>query len=141
MAKPPLYEVPRRHLPSGNVVGKDARKFRFGPTFEQLDDRLARLPIDARQPLVINLADDSIWIPIAEPFGKVSAGMAVDSAIDVEQPGQAVRALPANQPADIKIALARCRDDATHHTARVGVLCRQDQRHPNNLGRRGNGHA
>jgi hypothetical protein len=88
VAEAALQKMSRRKLAGGHVVGQDSWKIRSRATFKQFDHGLARIAIDLGQPIVIDLADDSVGIPVAKPAGEVFARVPVDSAEDVEQPGK-----------------------------------------------------
>src|ERR1700749_4479602 len=63
VTKSALDEMPRRQLAGGDVVGKDARKFRLEAALEQLDHRLADFAIHLGETIVVNLADDAVPLP------------------------------------------------------------------------------
>jgi hypothetical protein len=121
MPKPALEKMPRGEFSRRHIVGKNSREFGFRAALEKLDDRLARLAIHLRQSIVVNLADDSVGIPILEPSRQVFAGMAVDAAINAEEPGQIAEIPPGNSGA-VEVAVARGGDDPAQYAARVGKL-------------------
>jgi hypothetical protein len=127
MAEPAFQEMSRRHLAGGYVIGKDAGEFRFGAAFKQLDDRLAGIAINAGQAIVIDLADDSIGIPILEPGGQILAGVTLNSAIDAKEPGETEPAFGVRQSGGIHVSLARGGDDPAQYASGVCKFGRQDQ--------------
>jgi hypothetical protein len=137
MPKAALEEVFCGHRAGRHVVGEYTGELRFLAALEEFHDGLAGVAIDLDQPLIVDLADDAVRVPVAEPLGEVLAGVPVNAAVDAEQPGERRRVAAdlRARAASVHVALARRGDDAAQHASRVGELRWEHQRHPHELRR------